>query len=62
MAPDKVLVDCQLRAATELFEHRWDVLVDGPLKALADWTQEYGSDLLDAQEEAQARYSRSAIE
>lgn len=122
---DEVLVDCQLRAATELFEHRWDVLVlaalnegplrradllalagiadklltealrrlqdnglvestrhrtapprvdysltalgksfaNGPLRALADWTQEYGGDLLDAQERAvQARYSRSAIE
>ncbi len=121
---DEVLVDCQLRAATDLFAHRWDVLVlaalhegplrrndllqlagiadklltealrrlqdnglveatrhkaapprvdyhltelgksfaDGPLRALADWTQEYGVDLLDAQERAQARYSRSAME
>ena len=34
---DEVLVDCQLRAATELFEHRWDVLIlaalrEGPLR------------------------------
>jgi DNA-binding HxlR family transcriptional regulator len=122
---DEVLVDCQLRAATELFEHRWDVLVlaalhdgplrrsellalagiadklltealrrlrdnglveatrhrtapprvdyrlttlgksfaDGPLRALADWTVDNGTELLEAQERAaQARYSRSAIE
>jgi DNA-binding HxlR family transcriptional regulator len=122
---DEVLVDCQIRAATDLFKYRWDVLlvaalsqdgplrrtellavagiadklltealrrlqdnglvestrhrtapprVDyqlttlgksfaaGPLQALADWTLAYGIDLLEAQEAAQARYSRGAVE
>lgn len=121
---ERLLVDCQLRAATELFAYRWDVLVlaalndgplrrrellevagiadklltealrrlqdnglveatrhkaapprvdyhltelgksfaDGPLRALADWTVENGEAMLDAQERAQARYSRSAME
>jgi DNA-binding HxlR family transcriptional regulator len=115
---ERVLVDCRLRAATELFAHTWDPvilaglsegplrraelrtlsggisdkvlteslrrllgnglierrtfraapprvdygltplgtsLVDGPMRAMGDWTREHGEELLEAQERAAGR-------
>ena len=119
---ERLLVDCRLRAATELFAHTWDPvilaalgegplrraelralsggisdkvlteslrrllanglikrsafraapprveygltplgasLVDGPMRAMGDWTLEHGEELLEAQERAAARPAAS---